>query len=226
MKSFKFMFLVVISFITNYSFTQTILEGNVTNINEKPVENVMIYFDSIYSNVKTNKQGYFKVTVPENVDYINAFSRKYGLLSSPYAKENIINFVYLNKIKKQRIKRNDQVNIGYDEKQKKFVVHSIDAFDAERENDLIQYQSIYDMIRGRVPGVTVTRSNKIIVRGVNSVRNVSEPLFVVDGTIVSSLDYLFPSNVKDINVLKGSADSMYGAQGAGGVIVITTKSNN
>ncbi len=220
--------LVVFSFCTIFGFSQNILEGKVTNVKEKPVANASIYFDSIYSNVKTDNKGCFKVELPKKVGFINLFSYKYGLLSSKYNNEDIMNFVYLNKIKtkKKDLMNEKELNIGYDEIQKKYVVHSVDNFDAEKENDLIQYRSIYDMIRGRVPGVTVTRNNQIIIRGINSVRNVPEPLFVVDGTIVSSLDYLFPSNVKDINVLKGSTAAIYGAQGAGGVIVVTTKSKN
>lgn len=224
MKLFELLLFVLLFCFPSLVFSQKTLKGEVMNLREKPIENVRIYFDSIYSNVSTNKQGQFIVDVPENVKYINAFSYKYGLLSSPYSGEEIMNFVYLNKT---RTKKNDKtVSLGYDEVQKKFVIQNVDSFDAEKENDIIQYRNIYEMIRGRVPGVLVTRNNQIIIRGVNSVRNVSDPLFVVDGTIVSSLDYLFPANVKDISVLKGSAASIYGAQGAGGVLVITTKSSN
>lgn len=227
MKKSNILLLACCLIIANFGYAQRILEGTVTNVREKPVENAKVYLDSIYSNVDTDKNGYFKVTLPEKVEFINVFSTKYGLLSSRYYKEDIMNFVYLNKIAKRKyLKGNEELSLGYDHVKQEYIVHSVNEIDAEKENDLIQYRSIYDMIRGRVPGVTVTRSNKVIIRGVNSVRNVSEPLFVVDGTIVSSLDYLFPNNVKDINVLKGSAAAIYGAQGAGGVIVVTTKSKN
>ena len=225
MKSIKLLLLVALLNLS-FSYSQNILEGRVTNVKEKPVANVKIYFDSIYSNIKTNKDGYYKVELPDKVDFINVFSTKYGLLSSKYTNEDIMNFVYLNKLKSKKFKNERELNLGYDNAQKKYVVHSVDNFDAEMENDIVLYRTIYDMIRGRVPGVTVTRNNQIIIRGVNSVRNVSEPLFVVDGSIVSSIDYIFPTNVKDINVLKGSAASIYGAQAAGGVIVITTKTSN
>lgn len=227
MKRFKLLILIILLNI-NFTYCQNILEGKVTNVKEKPIANVKIYFDSIYSNIKTNKDGYFKVKLPEKVNFINVFSNKYGLLSSKYTYEDVMNFVYLNKIKSKNrnLKNEKELNLGYDKVQKKYVVQSVDNIDAEMENDLVQYRNIYDMIRGRVPGVTVTRNNQIIIRGVNSVRNVSGPIFVVDGSIVSSIDYIFPANVKDINILKGSAASIYGAQGAGGVIVITTKSKN
>jgi TonB-dependent SusC/RagA subfamily outer membrane receptor len=58
---------------------------------------------------------------------------------------------------------------------------------------------------------------------VSSIRNISDPLFVVDGVIVSSIDYISPNNVKSVSVLKDAAASIYGAQGSSGVIVIKTK---
>jgi TonB-dependent SusC/RagA subfamily outer membrane receptor len=58
---------------------------------------------------------------------------------------------------------------------------------------------------------------------VSSINNISEPLFVVDGVIVSSIDYISPNNVKSVSVLKDAAASIYGAQGSNGVIVIKMK---
>jgi TonB-dependent SusC/RagA subfamily outer membrane receptor len=58
---------------------------------------------------------------------------------------------------------------------------------------------------------------------VSSIRNIGDPLFVVDGVIVSSIDYISPNNVKSVSVLKDAAASIYGAQGASGVILINTK---
>ena len=51
----------------------------------------------------------------------------------------------------------------------------------------------------------------------------SKPLFVVDGMIVSNIDYISPNNVKNISVLKGADASIYGSQASAGVIVIKTK---
>jgi TonB-dependent SusC/RagA subfamily outer membrane receptor len=79
------------------------------------------------------------------------------------------------------------------------------------------------MIRGKLAGVYVSRDNKITIRGVSSIRNISDPLFVVDGSIVSNIDYISPNNVKSISVLKGAEASIYGSQGSSGVIIIKTK---
>lgn len=51
----------------------------------------------------------------------------------------------------------------------------------------------------------------------------TDPLFVVDGTVVGSIDWINPLNVKSINVLKDASASIYGSRGANGVIIINLK---
>ena len=91
------------------------------------------------------------------------------------------------------------------------------------------YKTIYEMLRD-VPGLDVKITNDrssgtIIVRGISSLNNQKPPLFVVDGTIYSGdIGSINPQDVEDISVLKDAAStSTYGAQGAFGVILITTK---
>ena len=91
------------------------------------------------------------------------------------------------------------------------------------------YKTIYEMLRD-VPGLDVKVTNDrssgtITVRGISSLNNQKPPLFVVDGTIYSGdIGSINPQDVEDISVLKDAAStSTYGAQGAFGVILITTK---
>ena len=81
-----------------------------------------------------------------------------------------------------------------------------------------------------VPGLDVKITNDrsggtITVRGISSLNNQKPPLFVVDGTIYSGdIGSINPQDVENISVLKDAAStSTYGAQGAFGVIIITTK---
>lgn len=91
------------------------------------------------------------------------------------------------------------------------------------------YRSIFEMLRD-VPGLEVTLSNdktggSVVVRGIGSFNNQKPPLFVVDGAIYSGdISAVNPQDVDGISVLKDAASaSAYGAQGAAGVILITTK---
>ena len=81
-----------------------------------------------------------------------------------------------------------------------------------------------------VPGLDVKISNDrsggtIVVRGAGSLNNQKPPLFVIDGSIFSGdIGNINPQDVDEISVLKDAASTAaYGAQGAFGVIIITTK---
>lgn len=91
------------------------------------------------------------------------------------------------------------------------------------------YKTIYEMLQG-VPGldvkITSNRSGgSVIVRGASSLTNQKPPLFVIDGSIFAGdISNINPQDVDAINVLKDAASTTaYGAQGAFGVIIITTK---
>jgi TonB-dependent SusC/RagA subfamily outer membrane receptor len=88
-------------------------------------------------------------------------------------------------------------------------------------NEYASFSSIYEVLR-TIPGLTVS-GNSVTVRGVATMGS-SAPLYVVDGITVSSVSQINPSIVKSIEVLKGPAASVYGLQGANGVILIHLKS--
>jgi iron complex outermembrane receptor protein len=94
-------------------------------------------------------------------------------------------------------------------------------------------QSIEEMLKGRVAGVTVTRIDggiAVRIRGASSLYASSEPLYVLDGVAIQpgpggSLQGIDPYDIESIQVLKDPADTaLYGMRGANGVIVIKTKS--
>lgn len=224
MKISKVLLFILLLFV-GFGYAQNKLTGKVVNSKSKPVANAKIYLDSIYSNVTTNSMGEFEVLLPEKVSTINVYSTQYGLLSSKLNNEDIMNFMFLesDKSMKERTKKGDKITIGYSKENQKYQVINSESIGVEKDKNTAIYNTIYDLIRGRLAGVTVSRDNRITIRGVSSVRNISDPLFVVDGMIVSSIDYISPNNVKNISVLKGADAATYGAQGSSGVILITTK---
>jgi len=93
-------------------------------------------------------------------------------------------------------------------------------------------QSIEEILKGRVAGVTVTRTDggiSVRIRGASSLYGSTEPLYVLDGVAIQpgaggSLTGIDPYDIESIEVLKDPADTaMYGMRGANGVIVIKTK---
>lgn len=94
--------------------------------------------------------------------------------------------------------------------------------------------SVAEAIVGKLPGVQVTAVDgspdaeiKILVRGGGSITQDNSPLILVDGFEVSSLNDIPPTDVESIDVLKDAASTaVYGARGANGVILVTTKKPN
>lgn len=89
--------------------------------------------------------------------------------------------------------------------------------------EMVTYANMYDYLRGRVPGVQVSPDGSIIIRGVSTNSGQTDPLILVDGVEVTSLDGIDPANVQSVEVLKDGTSAMYGARGQNGVILITTR---
>jgi len=115
----------------------------------------------------------------------------------------------------------EMVNIGYGKIRKKDLTTPTGQIDGQGHK-YDSYSNIYDMIRGEVPGVQVI-GDQILIRGASSINLSNEPLFIVDGMAVSSINHIMPREVKSISILKGSDAAIYGTRAAGGVILIDLK---
>ena len=124
----------------------------------------------------------------------------------------------------------DVVVIGYGVQKKSVVTASIAKVSAEDLEGTAPVR-MDNALKGLAAGVNVTSSSgqpgaasRIRVRGIGSV-NDSNPLYIVDGMpIEGGLDYINPSDIESIEVLKDAASgAIYGARAANGVILVTTK---
>jgi TonB-dependent SusC/RagA subfamily outer membrane receptor len=204
-----------------FGYGQNKLIGKVVDFNNKPVVKAKIYLDSIDSKFVTNKNGEFEVLIPAKVSTINVYSDEYGLISSKYNNEDNLNFVFFEADKSKKIKKGSDVSIAYSKSNQKYEV--IQSHSTNTSTNKGNYNTVYDMIRGKIAGVSVSSDNKITIRGFSSIQYTGQPLFIVNGVIVSNIDFLIPNNVKSIEVLKGAEASIYGSRGASGAIVIATK---
>lgn len=122
------------------------------------------------------------------------------------------------------------VVVGYGSMKKEDITGSVALVRAEDMKDRPNNQ-IGSLIQGKAAGVQVlTNSGKpsegfnIRVRGTNSINASSEPLYVVDGVPTTDTRSINPSDIESLTVLKdASSAAIYGAQGANGVVLITTK---
>lgn len=133
---------------------------------------------------------------------------------------------------------NQVVVVGYGTQNRRDVTGAVKTIKSEAFNKGI-INSPQQLLQGKVAGVNVTSASGepggilgITVRGPGGVRTGSTPLFVVDGLPLDNsstgggdpLNFINPQDIESIDVLKdASATAIYGARGANGVIIITTK---
>jgi TonB-linked SusC/RagA family outer membrane protein len=122
------------------------------------------------------------------------------------------------------------VVVGYGTQKKSDVTGSVASV---KPKDLTQLPTrrVDQALQGRVAGLMVQNDNAspnapvtLRIRGINSVNGGNDPLVVIDGMQLGNLSTLNPNEVESIEVLKdASATAIYGARGANGVVIVTTK---
>lgn len=221
---------IIISPVSGQENTRkVIITGIVADINQKPVYGASILIDGVKSSKITNNKGKYKIK-------INVTAKKIGILTTPPAKieeliagRAVINFTLDTSVVKQIPGQRgtygeEEVSIGYGTEKRKNLTTSVSKIDARKER-YASYNSIYDLLRGEVPGVEV--DGKIIrIRAPASQLAGNDPLFIVDGVPVNSIEGILPQMVRSVEVLKGSAASIYGTRGTNGVIIISLSDPN
>ena len=123
------------------------------------------------------------------------------------------------------------VVVGYGVMRKSDVTGSIGV---AKGDELTKNQnfSALDNLRGKVSGVNIfsnssqpgAYSNRVVIRGMATINASTNPLYVVDGVVMENFDLVNPNDIESMEVLKdASAAAIYGARGANGVIMVTTK---
>ena len=122
------------------------------------------------------------------------------------------------------------VAVGYGNARKKDLTGAISSVGEKTLKKHPNYFS-FKCHYGRLAGVSVVTTEgspdaavNIRVRGGGSITQSNEPLFIVDGFQVSNINDIPPTDIESIDVLKdASSTAIYGAKGANGVILVTTK---
>ncbi|WP_316812042.1 TonB-dependent receptor [Pedobacter heparinus] len=127
---------------------------------------------------------------------------------------------------------NEVVVTGYGQAvQRKDLTGAISSVKGE-ELAKVPVQNVAQALQGRLAGVQVAMPDgtpgstpSIVIRGGSSITQSNEPLYVVDGVPqTDGLSFLDPMDIESVDVLKdASATAIYGARGANGVILVTTK---
>jgi len=123
------------------------------------------------------------------------------------------------------------VVVGYGSQKREDITGAVGVIDAEETFKERPNNDLGSLIQGQAAGVQVLKSSgkpsagfNIRVRGTSSISAGSDPLYVIDGVPTTDTRSLNPSDIESISILKdASSAAIYGAQGANGVVLITTK---
>lgn len=202
------------------------ISGFVTDASKKPVEGAIILIDKKTTNSSTNSKGFYKLKVRPDAQLITVFSIKNSLKEELIEGRTTIDFTLSDQTSSQKTNPSESVpgetvNVGYGSVDKKNLTTQVNSLNMGNMKNQ-SYSDIYEMLSGKIPGVQVN-GKSIRIQGASSFMLSTEPLFVVDGVIVPSIEFVSPSEVNSIEVLKGASAGIYGSRGANGVILIRLK---
>jgi TonB-dependent SusC/RagA subfamily outer membrane receptor len=216
MKKLAILVIALLAFNCAYS-QMTVVRGKVISFHKYPIKNIVVKAKKTNSKAQTNESGTFDIVCFPN-DILIFESHSFNPVK--YKIKNINDSVIVNLVFKDT-KKSKEYAVAYGYISEENITYAVSHL-TDENNNFENYNNVYDIIKGKFAGVTVNGSN-IIVRGIATFNSGANALLIVDGIQVSSLNFLNPRNIKSIDVLKDASASMYGAQGANGVVLIETK---
>ncbi len=204
------------------------ISGNVTD-DMGPIIGATVKVQGSSEAVVTDMDGNFKL---QNVKNANKAVLLVSYVGMQDAKEPVNGRTSgINILMKENLGQLDEVVVvGYGT-QKRVNLTGAVASVAGKNLEKVPTASVGEALVGRLPGVQITTADgspdaeqTIRVRGGGSITQDNNPLIIVDGFEVSSLNDIPPTDVESIDVLKDAASTaIYGARGANGVVLVTTK---
>ena len=207
------------------------VSGKITSEQNKPIQDVEITVRNSKFSTMTNKSGQYELNVPKNATLVIR-SKGFEAQEVEVNGKTVINLALAKYDGNKERNIDEVVLVGYTSVSKKDVTNSISSVKGEQLADM-PVNSAAEAIQGRMAGVQVTFGEgspgsdpEIKVRGGTSITQDNAPLYIVDGMQMdNALSLISPKEIESIEVLKdASSTSIYGARGANGVVLITTKS--
>ena len=201
-----------------------VVTGQVLDLNGEPIIGANVVVKGTTAGTITDIDGNYSLEVPENATLVFSYL---GMATQELpVTGNTLSVV----LREDNQVLEEVVVTGYGTTKKRDLVTSVSSVNADQLKD-VPVASAAEAIQGKMAGVSVVTAEgspdsdvKIRVRGGTSLTQSSDPLYIVDGFQVSSIADIPPSNIQSMDVLKdAAATAIYGAQGANGVIIITTK---
>lgn len=204
------------------------IRGKVTDEKGDSLYRVTLITEKSKKSAITNEKGEFRIAGVIPGEKIAVSMVGYEPLEIMVGSENVLNI----RLKPAVVSLDDVVVIGYGEVKRKDLTGSVGSANV-KDMAKAPVVTFEDALAGRIAGVQVGTSDgqpgsisNILIRGGNSITQSNGPLYVVDGfPMESSMSNMInPDDIESIEVLKdASSTAIYGARGANGVVIITTK---
>jgi tonB-linked outer membrane protein, susC/ragA family len=201
------------------------VEGSVKDDAGNPIVGASVIVQGTSVGTTTNIYGNFSLNA-EVGSIIEATFLGYINQSKDFTGTGTLDFI----LKEDNQALDEVVVIGYGVQKKSVVTASIAKISADELSEAAPLR-VDNALQGLASGVQVTTTSgqpgagaKIRVRGTGTVNN-ADPLYIIDGMpIDGGIDFLNPSDIQSIEVLKDAASgAVYGARAANGVVLVTTK---
>lgn len=204
-----------------------LVSGVIKNAKGEPLRGVSVNIKGATGGTTTNDQGAFNITVPNRSAVLVISYVGYATKEETVGAQTEFNIV----LTEGNSALDEVVVIGYGGTMKKRDLAGSISSVAAKDIRERQPVTLFDAIQGKAAGVLVTNDNgdpagqgTIQIRGASTVNSGNGPLYVIDGIISDNGNYVNPADIESIEILKDAASSaIYGARGANGVILITTK---
>ena len=208
------------------ALAQSLIKGTVKDVSGDPIIGASVKVQGSKSGVITDFDGNFSVQADNNATLVISYIG-YTTETVKVAGKNNLSIT----LREDAQTLNDIVVIGYGVQKKSDLTGAVASVKAED----LKNRSTTDAaaaLQGKAAGVQILNSSgkpgqgaSIRVRGYSSNSSNIGPLLIVDGLQVSSIQYLDPSMIESMEVLKDAASAaIYGAEAGNGVVLITTKS--
>ncbi len=211
------------------------VSGRVSDEANNPMPGVNVVVKGTTQGTITDADGNYRVSVPDENSVLVFSFIGYREQEVTVGSQSTINVTLQPDVKALE----EVVVIGYGTQKKSDLTGSVGTVKAEQLQER-PAASLNQSLAGRVTGVWINTNSgrpggqtNVRIRGFSSINTSNNPLYVIDGVIMpvgtqteksNSIDFINPADIASVEVLKdASATAIYGARGANGVILITTK---
>lgn len=222
----RFCVLTILSIFSLVSFAQSTVTGVVKDKSGEPIVGASILIKGTSTGTVTDINGNFTIQKANPSDVLVISSIGFANQNVKVGNQTKLNVT----LQDDMANLEEVVVIGYGTMKRRDLTGSVASVTGEAlaKNPV---SNVAEALQGQLPGVNVISQDgrpgatmSIRVRGGGSITQSNEPLYIVDGMPVDRIDDIPADNIESIDVLKDAASTaIYGARGANGVILITTK---